>query len=166
MFFSKATETCFAMFFYKFWFVSRIALSLLERLLFLCLSFLSLGAGVAYRSPPTLPKTRLIPSFIPFWREETEAVHLEKKRRLFMNCWKIQYIDWSSERKKKLNKGEGKNTKKEREKMRGLFSVQSLSSLRDDLIYCQMCSWIINILSQDTQSILTSSRAVVSEMFK
>lgn len=118
---------------------------------------------------PTLPKHQndntFFYSIIPFQRRESETVQSEKKRWLFMKCWKIQYIDRTSERRTNETKEGGKNTKIQREKRRTLLSAQSLITWRDDLIYCQMCCWIINIFSQEPQSTLTSSRAVVSEMF-
>lgn len=58
-----------------------------------------------------------------------------------------------------VTQGEGKATKKggvraERraEKRKRQFSVQSPSTLRDELIYCQICWWIIDNLSQAPQS--------------
>lgn len=68
------------------------------------------------------------------------------------------YIDSSKERKKTW--AGGKNTKKERATRKRLFSVHSQSTLRDELIYCQICCWIIDNPSQAPQSTHSGVAAV------
>lgn len=58
--------------------------------------------------------------------------------------------------------------RQQRNKLRGemrkrQFSIQSQSTLRDELIYCQICWWIIDNLSQAPQSAHRQSPGAAAE---